>query len=239
MIKLAPKMGIQVAQPAMVELPNDRPETYVTNFKTISNEKKVSSVVQKVALRINCKLGGELWGCQMPAKMGNIMVLGVDVYHDPSRRGSSIAGVVSSTNMTMSRWYSSTVFQNPGQELVDCLKVAFVKGLKKFYEANHIWPDKVIVFRDGVSDSQLSLSAAYEAEQFRDSFRHISDKYNPGFGFIVVQKRINTRIFHQVGKELDNPPPGTILDHTVPKRDFFDFFLVSQHVGQGTVSPNP
>ena len=53
----------------------------------------------------------------------------------------------------------------------------------------------------------------------------------------MVQKRINTRIFHQVGKELDNPPPGTILDHTVTKRDFYDFFLVSQHVGQGTVSP--
>ena len=89
----------------------------------------------------------------------NIMVLGVDVYHDPSRRGSSIAGVVSSTNMTMSKWYSSTVFQTPGQELVDCLKVAFVKALKKFYEANHIWPDKVIVFRDGLGVSQLSLSA--------------------------------------------------------------------------------
>ena len=53
----------------------------------------------------------------------------------------------------------------------------------------------------------------------------------------MVQKWINTRIFHQVGKELDNPPPGTILDHTVTKRDFYDFFLVSQHVGQGTVSP--
>ena len=95
MIKLAPKMGIQVAQPAMLELPNDRPETYVTNirnsvdpsvqlvcavmptprddryaavkklccvekplpcevinFKTISNEKKVNSAVQKVALQI-------------------------------------------------------------------------------------------------------------------------------------------------------------------------------------------
>ena len=120
MMKLAPKMGIQVAQPVMAELPNDRTETYVKviresvepsvqlvcaimptprddryaavkklccvekpvasqviNFKTISNEKKVqlgeigavhhivqvSSVVQKVALKINCKLGGELWGC--------------------------------------------------------------------------------------------------------------------------------------------------------------------------------
>ena len=280
MVKLAPKMGMKVAQPDMKALANDRTETYVQairdvvnpnvqivvaimptprddrysavkklccvekpvpsqviKFKTISNEKKVSSVVQKVALQINCKLGGELWGCQIPPKIGNVMVLGVDVFHDPSRRGSSIAGVVSSTNMTMSRWFSSTVFQAPGQELVDCLKIAFVKALKKYYEMNHIWPDKIMVFRDGVSDSQLSLSAKYEAEQFKDSFHHIGEKYNPGFGFIVVQKRINTRIFHKVGKDLDNPPPGTFLDHTVTKRDWYDFFLVSQHVGQGTVSP--
>ena len=40
-----------------------------------------------------------------------------------------------------------------------------------------------------------------------------------------------------MGKQLDNPPPGSVLDHTVTKRNWYDFFLVSQHVGQGTVSP--
>lgn len=34
-----------------------------------------------------------------------------------------------------------------------------------------------------------------------------------------------------------NPPPGTIVDHTVTRRDWWDFFLVSQFVTQGTVSP--
>ena len=28
-----------------------------------------------------------------------------------------------------------------------------------------------------------------------------------------------------------------MVDHTVTRRDWYDFFLVSQHVGQGTVSP--
>ena len=41
----------------------------------------------------------------------------------------------------------------------------------------------------------------------------------------------------RLGKQQDNPPPGTVLDHTVTKRNWYDFFLVSQHVGQGTVSP--
>ena len=41
----------------------------------------------------------------------------------------------------------------------------------------------------------------------------------------------------RAGKQLDNPPPGSVLDHTVTRRNLYDFFLVSQHVGQGTVSP--
>ena len=121
----------------------------------------------------------------------------MDVFHDPSRRGSSIAAVVSNTNQAMSQWWSQTAFQTPGQELVDCLKVAFVESLKKFYEINHVWPDKIIVFRDGVSDSQLDISAVYEARQFVDSFKQVGKDFVPGFGFIVVQKRINTRIFHK------------------------------------------
>ena len=114
-------------------------------------------MVQKVALQINCKLGGELWACDIPMK--HLMVVGVDVYHDITRRLPSIAGIVSSTNAGMSRWYSSTVVQASGQELIDLLKLAFVKAIKEYYKANHAWPEKILVFRDGVGDSQLTLIA--------------------------------------------------------------------------------
>lgn len=36
---------------------------------------------------------------------------------------------------------------------------------------------------------------------------------------------------------IDNPGPGTVVDHNVTARHLFDFYLVSQHVNQGTVSP--
>lgn len=54
---------------------------------------------------------------------------------------------------------------------------------------------------------------------------------------VVVQKRINTRLFHSARDAINNPPPGTVVDHTVTRRDWWDFFLVSQFVTQGTVSP--
>ena len=36
----------------------------------------------------------------------------------------------------------------------------------------------------------------------------------------------------QTPSDYVNPPPGSVLDHTVTRRDMFDFFLVSQSVKQ-------
>jgi len=45
-------------------------------------------------MQINCKLGGELWAVDIPLK--NLMIIGIDVYHDVSRGKKSIAGFVAS-----------------------------------------------------------------------------------------------------------------------------------------------
>ncbi len=46
--------------------------------KSMMNERRLQSVAQKIALQMNCKLGGELWGLRIPVP--NLMVVGVDVY---------------------------------------------------------------------------------------------------------------------------------------------------------------
>ncbi len=38
----------------------------VINARTISQQQKLRSVTQKIALQINCKLGGELWAVEIP-----------------------------------------------------------------------------------------------------------------------------------------------------------------------------
>ena len=42
--------------------------------------------------------------------------------------------------------------------------------------------------------------------------------YCPKLAVVVVQKRISTRIFCRSAKGLDNPPPGTVVDHTITRR---------------------
>ena len=113
-----------------------------------------------------------------------------------------------------------------------------------------------MVFRDGVGDGQLDVTEKHEAEQFQRVFLNgnggnngateaskmqsklsemIPDNYRPGFAFVVVQKRINTRIVSVVrgGKGFENPPPGTLVDHTITRYRYKDFFLVPQAVNQG------
>ena len=51
------------------------------------------------------------------------------------------------------------------------------------------------MFRDGVGDGDLRYVADYEAKQLAECFQHFGSSYCPQFGVIVVQKRINTKIF--------------------------------------------
>ncbi|XP_018335086.1 piwi-like protein Ago3 [Agrilus planipennis] len=205
--------------------------TQVINSRTLSNPQKVRSITQKIALQINCKLGGTLWMVRFPVKTW--MVIGIDVYH--SQGNKSVCGFVGSLNENFTRWFSITIFQE--RELGNQLKVAFAKLLERFHEINGTFPQKIIIFRDGVGDGQLAHCRDYEVAQFEECLK----KYeldNTKICMVVVQKRINTRLFLKSRDGLENPPPGTIMDSQITRRNWYDFFLVPQNVRQGTVTPS-
>lgn len=202
--------------------------------RTLSKKNTLMSVVTKVAMQINCKLGGELWALEIPIK--NLMVIGIDTYHDSAKRGRSAMGFVASTNSILTRYYSQCMFQHTGMEMGDNLKVSTSNALTRYMEINKTLPDKIIVYRDGVGDGQLSAVVDHEVAQITSAFANYKG-YAPKFTVVVVKKRINTRIFHNVRGDLMNPPPGTVVDDVVTKPEWYDFFVVSQSVRQGTVTP--
>ena len=65
-------------------------------------------------------------------------------------------------------------------------------------------PNSIVVFRDGVGDGAMKHVASYEVSQFEKAFSKFGDNgsYRPKFAFVVVQKRINTRIFHRQVRSL-------------------------------------
>ncbi|GIY42047.1 piwi-like protein 2 [Caerostris extrusa] len=108
-----------------------------------------------------------------------------------------------------------TTMQKQGQEFGDSLKLLFVSSLRKYFEVNHRLPQKIIMYRDGVSDGQMEVVSKYEAEQLVSCFKHFSVDYSPSLSVVVVQKRINTRMYdveYQNNRKMfKNPPPGTIF----------------------------
>eukprot|EP00731_Ephydatia_muelleri_P025692 Em0017g775a len=274
--KVCPPIGMEVQEPKMVEVINDRTESYLRALReliaprlqmvmivfptsrddrysavkklcciespipsqviiarTITQQQKLRSVAQKVALQMNAKLGGELWAVEIPLK--SCMVVGIDVYHDKSYGNKSIAGFVASTNPSFTRWYSRTAMQEQSQELIHELKLCMQAALKKYNEVNQSLPERIIVFRDGVGEGREGYVSEFEVPQFNSCFSIFGENYSPKLAVVVVQKRITTRIFGRSGNGYENPPPGVLVDHTISKS--YDFYLVSQHVRQGTVSP--
>ncbi|KAM9330875.1 piwi-like protein 1 [Gastrophryne carolinensis] len=203
--------------------------------RTLSKPQTILSVAVKIALQMNCKMGGELWSVEIPLK--EMMIVGIDCYHDTLAGKRSIGAFVASLNQGMTRWFSRCVLQDQKQEIVDGLKVCMQAALNAWHSYNKSLPSRIIIYRDGVGDGQLKTVVNYEIAQLMDCITATGTDYNPRLSVIVVKKRINTRFFAQLGGKLQNPPPGTIIDVEVTRPEWYDFFIVSQSVRQGTVSP--
>ena len=54
-------------------------------------------------------------------------------------------------------------------------------------------PDKIIYFRDGVSEGQFNDVMLREMSAIQRACKSLEDGYEPGITFVVVQKRHNTR----------------------------------------------
>ncbi|XP_053530289.1 piwi-like protein 2 isoform X3 [Ictalurus punctatus] len=206
----------------------------VINVRTISQPQKLRSVAQKILLQMNCKLGGELWTVHVPLK--HLMVIGVDVHHDTSKKTQSVMGFVASLNSLMTKWYSRVTFQMPNEEIINGFRVCLLAALQKYYEVNHSFPEKIVIYRDGVSDGQLKTVELYEIPQILKCFETFPN-YEPKLVFIVVQKRINTTLYAFGGNRFGTPPPGTVLDHTVTNGEWVDFFLMAHSIRQGCGFP--
>ncbi|NXP52120.1 PIWL1 protein, partial [Heliornis fulica] len=203
--------------------------------RTLSKPQTAMAISTKIALQMNCKMGGELWSVEIPLKQ--VMIVGIDCYHDTLSGKHSIAGFVASLNQSMTRWFSRCVVQGHGQELVDGLKACLQSALRDWFKWNKCLPSRIIVYRDGVGDGQLNTLVNYEVPQLLDSLKSIGRDYNPRLSVIVVKKRLNTRFFAQSDRALKNPPPGTIVDVEVTRPEWYDFFIVSQAVRNGCVEP--
>lgn len=113
-------------------LENSIPSQVVTsNNLNLNNKQKTKSILTKIAVQMNVKLGGEIWGITIPMK--KIMVIGMDFYKDSAQKNMSVAAFVASINgvqdnkLNCTKYFSRCAMQQRGREFADNLQ-EFMRG---------------------------------------------------------------------------------------------------------------
>ncbi|KAK3134663.1 hypothetical protein QOZ80_5BG0409160 [Eleusine coracana subsp. coracana] len=205
-------------------------------------------------MKINAKLGGMNSLLQIEASpsiphVSNVpaIILGMDVSHGQPGQSDrpSIAAVVSSRQWPLiSKYRASVHTQSPKLEMMSSLfkprgtddDGLIRESLIDFYTSSgKRKPDHVIIFRDGVSESQFTQVINIELDQIIEACKFLDEKWSPKFTVIVAQKNHHTKFF-QTGSP-DNVPPGTVVDNKVCHPRNFDFYMCA-HAGMiGTSRP--
>ncbi|CAM0905571.1 unnamed protein product [Alopecurus aequalis] len=220
---------------------------------------------ENVALKINVKVGGRNTALQLALSRQiplvsdrPTIIFGADVTHPAAGEDSSgsIAAVVASMDWPEITKYRAVVSaQPPRQEIILDLfstttnsQNVIVPGgmirelLVAFYKQNNSRkPERIIFYRDGVSEGQFAEVLMYEMDAIRKACQSLEKDYLPKVTFVVVQKRHHTRLFPEVpGRQTDrsgNILPGTVVDTNICHPTEFDFYLCSHAGIQGTSRP--
>src|SRR4051812_24670686 len=102
------------------------------------------------------------------------MVFGADVYHSGvnEQHMPSIASVCASMDAAATI-YSGRYSMNkePRNETIEALDTMVIDLLKAFRSKNNRLPERIIFYRDGVSEGQFHKVMAVEVDMLRNAFR--------------------------------------------------------------------
>lgn len=178
------------------------------------------SIATKVAIQLNCKLGGTPWLVSIPTK--GLMTVGIDVSRDSKDRDVSWGALVASMdlkNVTKESFFSCVSKHTNQNDFTTQLAVDMTRALKAYRDYNGVYPEKIVLYRDGVGDGQLEYVFHTELAEIKSRLEAMYSENNAAlkFVFIIVSKKVNTRIF---GRDEKNPPSGTVVDSriTLPER---------------------
>ncbi len=210
---------------------------------TIQNGKNTRSIVNKILIQLCAKVGGIPWSVKdFPFVDKPTMIVGIDVLHKPAMKNKSLLSFCGTTNKSFSRYFSSIDLYPDGEDMGKAIQATVKNAILAFGKTNKVLPARLIVYRDGVSDSQRKVLEEREVKAFLRAFDDLieSKEINakPELIFICVNKKVATKFFtgDNLQREgLGNPEQGTVVSSEVTTGN--DFYLISQKTTQGSAAP--
>ncbi|TFK81085.1 Piwi-domain-containing protein [Polyporus arcularius HHB13444] len=217
-------------------------------------DNKQDQYFSNVVLKVNTKLGGINHALDQRSmawlKTKKTMVMGIDVTH-PSPKSvpgtPSIAAVVASVDDNFAQFPASLMLQKAdwnkeSKEMVEGLTQMTIERLQLYQKKNKRLPDRIIVYRDGVSEGQYSQVIQHELPRLQAAFKQISPQqpYKPSLTIVICGKRHHARFWApdaQNASRNGNTLPGTVVDKGVTDVYNFDWYLQAHNGLQGHVRP--
>lgn len=212
----------------------------------VNNNQKKGRYLANLALKINAKLGGtnvELFDVLPRMKNCPFMFIGADVNHPAgsNTNSPSISAVVATLDCSQASRYAASVRAQPHRvERIVHLGDMCKELVEMYSRSNGVKPEKIIYFRDGVSDGQFDMVLNEELQHLKAATE--SDHYSPTITVVVAQKRHHTRLFPRDDEKpwntsTGNVPPGTVVDTGIVDQSTFNFYLCSHYGRLGTSKP--
>ena len=219
--------------------------TQCIDQKNASNVK--GATIGGICLKINAKLGGINHFATVDDTdelLNGTMVMGADVNHSkpgPNMLDSpSIAVACVALDRHVSQYYSTCRFQvnrvdpKHRQEIIIEFESMCGDLLNQYIRVNRTKPDKILFYRDGVSESQFQYALNQELAALKRACHRIAKDFNPKITFVCCQKRHHMRMFQLTNNDCVNVNPGTYLDTVITHPYEYDFYLCSHAALKGT-----
>jgi len=201
----------------------------VVMAQTISKGKNLKSIIAKVVIQMNAKLGGIPWTVdELPLMDKPTMICGLDVFHATNLGKKSVLAITASMNNSATTFWSTSMVQDDvGQEASNNLCKGMTSAVEAFKRANGCYPAQIIFYRDGVAEGQIEGICRPEVSQIKQALAGTGIADSCKLMYINCSKRVNTRIFAGDAGKYQNALPGTVIDGEITDKDTYEFYLVS------------
>ena len=121
----------------------------------------------------------------------------------------------------------------------------FKNALNYFRKINNIFPNTIIIYRQGGNDKQTEKIMKNELPKIlefldgnaNDNNLAFEKGYKPKITMFTVNKKTDLKFFENTSNGYKNIPMGTVIDQDVISPDVFEFYLQCPDVDRGTASP--
>jgi hypothetical protein len=203
-------------------------------YESQGNETGIKAILTLLAIQICAKLGGAPWAFQEPIYEANCPILGLEIYHTPSRTDLVVAACA------VFDQFGEYLFSEPSSaeptEIVTGISEIIGSALSQ-YSRKCGKPDSVFIIREGLNYTQEKAFLSNEGKGELDIIDGVLKHAGVEAHVFVMEKRgTHLRLFKRLTDvRVDNPSPGTVV--VGQPFDKNELLMVSQESQVGTTVP--